>query len=275
MRIKDVVFVYQMKSVQELRWHGRHHEHGGNDYELHYFLQGEGYFLNNAAKHVIQNGKLFLTEPHSEHAIIASSIKRPVSYYAVLFKLETDDDEIRELLRNKFHPVHGAIIGTSYRFFFEEIKEKGMSNKPYLQKSAVYQLLSFLYGSFSGNSQNFLGDETNHHIERALSIMQNNVFSYMNLEMLAKRLYLDKSYFIRLFKKKMQTTPMKYYMKLKIEAASSMLINTDLQIRLIAGKLSFSSEFHLSRVFKEYTGISPSNYRKQYIQTLGIPVKRE
>jgi len=144
-----------------------------------------------------------------------------------------------------------------------------MSHDRNLQKAAVYQLLAFIYTHSAGLDRSYHVDETNYHIERALSIMQNSVFSHLTLDMLSSRLNLDKSYFIRLFRKKMKITPMKYFMKLKIEAASSMLINTDVQLKEIAARLAFSSEFHLSRVFKESTGLSPLHYRKLYMQTLG------
>ena len=67
---------------------------------------------------------------------------------------------------------------------------------------------------------------------------------------------------------------MKYYMKLKIEAASALLTCTDLSVKEIAAKLSFSSEFHFSKQFKSKTGLAPIYYRRNYIQQLGphIPV---
>ena len=58
---------------------------------------------------------------------------------------------------------------------------------------------------------------------------------------------------------------MKYFTKLKIEAATYMLTDTGLTVRSIAEKLNFYSEFHFSRVFKQYTDFAPSVYRKKYI----------
>ena len=51
----------------------------------------------------------------------------------------------------------------------------------------------------------------------------------------------------------------------KIEAATYMLTNTNLHIHSIAEKLNFYSEFHFSRVFKQYTGFAPTVYRKNYV----------
>ena len=38
--IDDVVFVYQLKTPELVRWHSRRHSHGDPQFELHYFLRG-------------------------------------------------------------------------------------------------------------------------------------------------------------------------------------------------------------------------------------------
>jgi transcriptional regulator GlxA family with amidase domain len=108
--------------------------------------------------------------------------------------------------------------------------------------------------------------------------MQNNVTNDLSLEEITLKLNLSDSYFIRLFKRKMKITPMKYFTKLKIEAATYMLTNTNLKVHSIAEKLNFYSEFHFSRVFKQYTGFAPSVYRKNFVynQTIqGKPSARQ
>ncbi len=268
MKICDVVFIYQLKTRRELDWHGRRHSHGEEEYEFHYFLQGDGTFVNDGTTHVIQKGSLFLSLPGKVHRIQATDRNRPISYYAVLFQPDEGDSELKQLLDVHFAPQNGRGIGTGYRFFFEQIKEHGMSPSQYLRRSAEHQLVSFLYSQAGGADAAQFSDEGNYHIEKALKIMQGMVFDHLSLGDLASYLGLDPSYLARLFRKKMQVSPMKYYTKLKIEAASSMLINTDARMCEISEKLCFSSEFHLSRVFKQHTGYAPTQYRKVYAQHL-------
>jgi len=267
-KIHDVVFVYQMKGRDELQWHGRYHQHADNEFEIHYFIQGRGQFLNDSTLYTITPGSLFLTRPHTMHSIRADDLDDPVTYYALLFYIDPDE-EATNLLNS--HLSTGKIykIGTSYRFFFEEIKEKGQSEHELLKRSAEYQFLSFLYQLSDGLHRFHYGSESNHHIEKALRILQNSVMEKMTLPDLARKLHLSESYLIRLFKNKLAMTPMKYFRKLKVEAAASMLINTELPIYLISQKLCFYSEFHFSKVFKQMTGLSPSRYRENYFQTLG------
>lgn len=264
MIIKDAFFVYQLSYTTDVEWHNRLHFHTENEYELHYFLQGEGTFKTGNTVFNISKGSLFLTEPNEIHSIKSTNIFRPLTYYAILIKTEDEDLEVKNLLESELKNSNYYKIGTNYRFFFEELKDNGLSNSPNLQKAANHQLLSFLYKLNESPHEVNLGENESIHIEKALMIMQNSVFLEITLGELSEKLNLTDSYFIRLFKKKMKTTPMKYYAKLKIEAATSMLISSSDLIYQIAAKLHFYSEFHFSKVFKAHTGFSPRQYRKQY-----------
>ncbi len=268
MQIEDVIFVWQMKEETDIRWHSRYHKHKQNQYELHYFIQGSGSFRNGSARFRLEPGTLFVTAPEVHHAIIVENEENPLSYYAVLISTEAEDIEIKRLLSRELSPENPYNVGTNYRFFFEEMKEKGLSDNKAFRQSAIHQLISFLY-ILSGKEEFHFSDSRSSHIEKALQIMQNNVEKELNLDILASRLGLSRSYFVRLFKQKMKITPMKYFMKLKIEAAGAMLCCTDRTLQTIAQNLNFYSEFHFSRVFKQYTGTAPSLYRKTYRQETG------
>ena len=269
MRIIDAVFVYQMKEEDEIKWHGRHHQHDANLYEIHYFLQGAGSFHNGNTHYRLSPGNLFLTKPETQHSIQAKDLHDPITYYAVLLEVTDQDRDLRTLLEEEILTSGHYAIGTNRRFFFEEIREKGLSQKSNLQLSAVHQLISFLY-QLSENDITPSGRDDSIHLEKAISYMQNNVMNSITLTDIAGHIYLNESYFIRLFKRRVHNTPMKYYMKLKIEAATAMLAETTLSVKEIAAKLCFYSEFHFSRTFKAYTGLAPTNYRKNYLQKLGV-----
>ncbi len=266
MIIKNAFFVYQLSYTTDVEWHNRLHSHPENEYELHYFLQGEGTFKTGNTVFNISKGSLFLTEPGEIHSIKSTNLSKPLTYYAILIKTDDDDKEIKFLLESELKNSNYYKIGTNYRFFFEELKDNGLSNSPNLQKAANHQLLSFLYKLNESPHEVTLGENESIHIEKALMIMQSSVFHEITLGELVEKLNLTDSYFIRLFKKKMKTTPMKYYTKLKIEAATSMLISSTELIYEIAAKLHFYSEFHFSKVFKAHTGFSPRQYRKEYRQ---------
>lgn len=207
---------------------------------------------------------MFFCAPGDVHTVIPASKTQPLTYYAILFKTDGKDDEFNTLLENIISNRKNYTVGTNYRFFFEELKDKFLSHNRARVNSGIHQFISFMYMLTDGAGAFHYADGSNSHIERSLKIMQNNVFDKLTLEDLAERLKLNKSYFIRLFSKKMNTTPMKYFTRLKIEAASSMLISTPLPIYAISERLCFYSEFHFSKSFKQYKGLPPRDYRASY-----------
>lgn len=268
MMIKDSVFVYHLHEPDELVWHNRNHHHDSGQYEIHYFLEGEGSFLNGSVKYTLRPGSVYISPPGVRHQIEATDLTHPITYYAVLLQVEERDEEIKELFEKYLPWKRSYAIGDKFRFFFEEIREKALSIKVPLRKSAVYQLMSFLY-LLAGDGAASGGGVENVHIEKALMFMQKNVFQKINLGVLAAQQKISEEHLIRLFKKKLNTTPMKYYTKLRIEAATSMLISSNMLIYQISEKLQFHSEFHFSKVFKQYTGASPKHYRNRYRQLIG------
>ena len=268
MYIKDVIFVYHLLEPEDLRWHGRYHSHGEKEYEVHYFLEGTGSFQNGSVKFTLEPGSLFITPPNVFHNIEASDLEKPISYYAVLLDIDPGIPGIANLFESEINWEKKHLIGDPNRFYFEELREKALSKKTCLQRAAFYQFISFLYLLAGGEDSVQQQAKENAHIEKALMYMQRALYRKTSLSSIAGKLNLSEEHVIRLFKQKLNTTPMKYLMKLRIEAATSMLISSDIQIYAISERLNFNSEFHFSRVFKKYTGESPRFYRNRYRQLI-------
>lgn len=260
--LHEIVFVYQLKNAEDIKWHTRHHSHQVREFELHYFIGGEGHFRVGGTLHTVRPGSMFVCPPRIPHAIEARNSDDPISYYAVLFSIEDspDSDELEALLyAATSRPPKN--IGRNYRFFFEELKERSRSASSVRRKAALHQLISFIYLISDGDIP--LGEPGNVHLEKALDLMQDKVFDKLRLPEVAEKLGITESYMIRLFRKKLNITPMKYYTRLKVEAAAALLVDTPLAIYEIADRLNFYSEYHFSRVFKHYTGSAPSMYRSE------------
>ena len=66
----------------------------------------------------------------------------------------------------------------------------------------------------------------------------------------------------RCFQKILHTTPMTYITKYRISTAISLLQNTTLSITEIALSVGFNSSSYFSKIFREYMGSTPLQYRK-------------
>ncbi len=96
--------------------------------------------------------------------------------------------------------------------------------------------------------------------------LDKSVTKQINLEDIANQFNTTKPNIIRAFKKDFQTTPYEYFISKKIDVAKYYLIETDMRIKEIAERLSFHDEFHLSKLFKQKTGITPKKFKTLHIQ---------
>jgi len=273
MKILDVVFMFQMKEERLLEWHSRRHAHPEPQFEFHYFLGGHGLFRNGNRTHQIDKGSLFLSVPDQMHEIQADNPDHPLSYYALLFEASPEDYLYPSLADPSFQAFFPAKIGTNHRLFFEDSKNKfNQSENPYRVRAVELRLEALildLIGDLRSGESSFVetdGHEEgfNLHVEQALGILQNHMFSQISLKDVCDQLKITEEYLIRLFKRHMNMTPMRYLNNLKMETATSLLLNSDLSVKEISWKLGFSSQYHFSRNFKAYSGCTPTDYRVNY-----------
>jgi AraC-like DNA-binding protein len=85
----------------------------------------------------------------------------------------------------------------------------------------------------------------------------------VNMNVLASIADLSHSHLTRLFKKEFGVSPFAYLKEVRIRAARSLLLNTRLPLREIAGRVGLHSEFYLSRLVKEHCGLSPKALRER------------
>ena len=105
---------------------------------------------------------------------------------------------------------------------------------------------------------------TNNTIMLALNFIEKN-YQNPNLknEDMAKECNISEVYFRKLFFKHFKTTPRQFIIDIRIQKARQLLTEGILKINAISEKCGFSNPYHFCRVFKEKTGLTPTEYMKQ------------
>jgi AraC-like DNA-binding protein len=117
-------------------------------------------------------------------------------------------------------------------------------------------LFIFLYESHMRQEEKSSVDS----IEETLSYMNEHYMLKLTLPLIARRAGMSEGHYTVLFKKHTGTTMTAYLRKLRIEKAKQMFQQTRLPAKEIALTVGFSDYFHFSRVFKQETGSSPTQY---------------
>ncbi len=118
--------------------------------------------------------------------------------------------------------------------------------------SCFYKLL----GEVSSVSENNTGVLTPaiRHIESNLSD------TALSNQQLAHVLGISEVYLRKLFLKELNVTPKQYVLKMRMQKAKQLLIDTPYSVTAIAEECGFSSLYHFCRAFKQHTGLSPTEY---------------
>ncbi|AFG38362.1 helix-turn-helix transcriptional regulator [Spirochaeta africana] len=263
--ILDVVYVHTMNKPSLVHWHSRTHAHGSQQFEFHYFLHGDGSFANGGTVRSISPGQLYLSQPGQVHQIRPRRLDRPLGYYATLFSVPLEHPVHEVLVDGEFRRRFPRRLQGAHRFVFADLKNAFLTDDRYMQQAGTYRLLSLVYELAADAPHGHPEDAGfNILVEQAIAYFQENLRRHVTLQDLQQALGVSREYLIRVFNRYAHTTPMRYFTQLKIEAASSMLVDTNLTLKEIAYELGFSSPFHLSRRFKEYTTLSPTEYRREY-----------
>ena len=98
-------------------------------------------------------------------------------------------------------------------------------------------------------------------VNRVIEELDKEKYEKFSLDKISKNVSYSKSYLCRQFKKVTGVTIIYYFYSLKVEEAKKMLIHGDHTIEETSDLLNFDSVQYFSKVFKKYSGLSPSNWR--------------
>lgn len=102
-------------------------------------------------------------------------------------------------------------------------------------------------------------------LERILQYMEENFNDDLNLETIAKKFYMNSSYFSDYFKKNMGINFTKYLTKLKIGEAIRLINENNASLTEIAFMCGFNNISSFFIAFKRVTKMSPGEYKKNKI----------
>jgi AraC-like DNA-binding protein len=94
-----------------------------------------------------------------------------------------------------------------------------------------------------------------------ITYMSEHVHEPLSVSSLARLANLSPAYFGSIFRAHTGSSPRDYLHLLRIHRACQMLQDTTLNVKEIAANLGYQDQFHFSRQFKGFQGISPTQYR--------------
>lgn len=222
-------------------------------YLLHFVVSGKGVFKTEGSyKHLSEND-IFIIRPY-EVTYYEADENEPWTYIWIGFESEyplpstiTERDVISApFLRSIFE----SMIGEEY-FSTENVD---IACETYLSG-----LIMQLFGLMLRNEVSSEGSNDNY-INRAISMIENNYCNDITVTEIAKALHLNRSYFTEMFKSKVGRSPHSYLTEYRMKKAVNFLAEKGLAVSVTARSVGYPDVFAFSRAFKNYYGITPTEY---------------
>lgn len=249
------------------------------------------YILSGTAMHTIagktmpvKRGDLFIVNMDTPHVFLPDNDpQEPFRAYDLIFTPEFFDQSMTgdlalETLSNSFmfyslfgHPVHHpyfSVSGSSYTMFEDLFKriydEHRGQKKGYIEIIRAYllQLIVTIFRMEDGDANKSPSDRSTQTVNYVLDYLQKNYSRHISIQELADRVFFNRDYLARIFRKQTGTTITNMLQKIRLEQVCHLLSTTEQTVAQIADTCGFDDRKHFYTVFKKHLGVLPGEYRK-------------
>ena len=185
--------------------------------------------------------------------------------------LNTKDPEVTQFLMELPDCFLLGDLETIPELFYK-LMRLDVENKPRQRFLALGYALELVYTV--GRQASSVREDAPYAHRQAMSkveqYIRNNLSADLDLESLAQEVNLSGSYFHKVFRDYFGTTPAEYVMARRISAAKAMLVMGELSMDEISERCGFGSRSYFNYRFKQITGTTPLQYRKEHLSRLLI-----
>lgn len=181
----------------------------------------------------------------------------------------TDLKHVKQLLEQSERGIHFPFSTN------KEIIEKINLLPTYKGIERIINLLRLLDAMAKISSKRLLGSAqfnnslslfTDNRLEKVLSYITFHYTETINLHNIAAMVPMNATAFCRYFKEKSGKTFTEYVLDLRIGYACKLLVGNSMDISQISIECGFNTTTHFNRIFKRNTGLTPSEYRRQFLK---------
>lgn len=159
--------------------------------------------------------------------------------------------------------VHDSHIQGITMMLFEECQKELSNNQLYLDSLANILAVNLIrnHSTTKPILPIYQGGLSPYQLSQVFNYIEAHLDENLKLENLAQLLDISQFHFSRLFKQSVGLSPHQYLIEQRIERAKQLLKKTNQSILDIALNCGFSSHSHLSKQFRQVTGMTPKAYR--------------
>ncbi|MDD2362184.1 MAG: AraC family transcriptional regulator [Oscillospiraceae bacterium] len=109
------------------------------------------------------------------------------------------------------------------------------------------------------------GTIKNERVKKAVLFIESHYSGEITLADIVKNAGLNHTNLTALFKEELNTTPMEYLWRYRVNVAKKHLAFTEVPLKDVSTRCGFKTVQHFSRIFKEHTDQTPAKFRKKAV----------
>lgn len=229
-------------------------------YCIEFVAKGAGFVTLNDSRYELKAGSIFFYGPGIKQWI-TSVPEKPMTKYFIDFT----GSSVKQLLKKHISPL-GTVIHINrpdeITRIFDDLLIHGLSDSPYKSRICSIMLEYLLYRiaemAISEKGSPSIAFVT---YQNCRQYIKNNFLTLNSLKDTADACMIDHAYLCRLFKRFDTQSPYQYLLNLKMAYAADRFQEAGVLVKEIAQQLGFADQFHFTRVFKKFFGISPQSFK--------------
>ena len=243
--------------------------HYHRELELISMTEGSAEFYINSKCYSLKKGDILIIPPYALHC--GRTTENAVSSYdCICFDLQLlCDESLKDGLESRALSINSMISHSSpcseqLQAYIQRALVACEKNEAGWELEAVGNL-SLLFGFLKKNhflTQSYESHKETDFVEKTMTYLLKNISNPITSRDAANELYMNHSYFCRLFKKTFGVPFEKYLLIYRLEKARLYLSDTALPVTEIAFRLGFQGCSYFCKSFKERFHTTPLSYRK-------------
>ncbi len=264
-KITELYTMFEVSYTDGYEFNGETH----NFWECLYVTEGDVWVTADEKVYNLKSGQIIFHKPLELHKFYSDTPCKKGSLFIFSFsmtggmceffkdKVFTLSDSQREILQSLLRFARSECTPDGS---YDELMYLKNPSPSYTISLASYLTLLFLSLYENNNAGVAQTSPDSALFSEAVSYMNRNIERTVTIEEIAKHLSIGQSTLKRLFGKYAGLGVHKYFLKLKIKAATEMLENGE-SVTVVAERLGFASQGYFSAAFKRETGFSPTEQR--------------
>lgn len=198
-------------------------------------------------------------------------------YYFVLYKATIP----LPLLKDKWKSADKSSIPFIQQYSFlpklpillyqklEQLEQEWNDSGKLAKLHAKTLLYDFIYELMQQLHEQNVPMHSGQPVTQALRFIHEHYAEPITLERLAEVLECSPRQATRMFKSQLNTSPIDYLIRYRMEKAKKMLLETDATLQEIAAGVGYQDVYFFSRTFKKHSGFAPVHYKENPQSVLG------